>query len=211
MYYSFRVLVLTAGLSVATAAHAETTLLDSELFLDPRQEETFALIAQDLASLSPAGALRPVEDAGTEREFGDIAAGPAPVTASYAGTSPLDPENFLDPDQDETFALIAQNLAALAAVAETPVEAALEAAAAPVEEPVVAAMTAEPAPAAELEAHAADRTIRNNEMETLAAVKIDLAPAAVETTGSISSDADSLVDTSPAAESMSALIDELTP
>ena len=50
MYFPFKVFAFTAGLALATAAHAETSALDPEHFLDPQQEETSALIAQDLAS-----------------------------------------------------------------------------------------------------------------------------------------------------------------
>lgn len=181
MYYSMRVLVLTAGLAVATAAQAETALLDFEHFIDPRQEETFALIAQDLAVLAPAGALLPIEDIGAAQASGDMTDGPVFAVAFNAATSALDPENFLDPLQEETFALIAQDLAALVAVEDSLIEGALAAGA---EEPVLAAVTAELPPAAELSADAGEQT-RNNEMETLAA--IEMAPAAGETTGSLSS------------------------
>jgi hypothetical protein len=184
MYYSMRVLVLTAGLAVATAAQAETALLDFEHVIGPRQEETFALIAQDLAALAPAGASLPIENIGAAQASGGMTDGPVFALAVNAGTSALDPENFLDPLQEETSALIAQDLAALVAVEDSPIEGALAAAAVGAEEPVLAAVTAELPPAAELSADAREQA-RNNEMETLAA--IEMALPAVETTGSLSS------------------------
>ena len=44
----FRALVLSAGLMLSTVAYADVSAFDPELFLDPHEQETRALIASDL-------------------------------------------------------------------------------------------------------------------------------------------------------------------
>ena len=48
MRISFRGLVLSAGLMLSTVAYADVSAFDPELFLDPHEQETRALIATDL-------------------------------------------------------------------------------------------------------------------------------------------------------------------
>jgi hypothetical protein len=48
MRIPFRALVLSAGLMLSTVAYADVSAFDPELFLDPHEQETRALIATDI-------------------------------------------------------------------------------------------------------------------------------------------------------------------
>ncbi len=48
MCIPFRALVLSAGFMLSTVAYADVSAFDPELFLDPYEQETIALIASDL-------------------------------------------------------------------------------------------------------------------------------------------------------------------
>jgi hypothetical protein len=112
----------------------------------------------------------------------------AVAAVSYAHASPLDPEHFLDPRQEETFALIAEDLAALASYSGSQFDEPLSAAAgAPTEaaqELAAAAAAQEPAPVEPL-VPVADQSLERADIQVFAAGELVVAPASAETTGSI--------------------------
>jgi hypothetical protein len=114
------------------------------------------------------------------------------AAASYAQASPLDPDHFLDPHQEETLALIAHDLAALASCSGSRFDGPLSAAAAAPDEPVqeLATLTAAQAPTLfEPPDPAAGQSFQNDDMQAFAAGEFDMAPAPAETTGSVLADA----------------------
>ena len=141
-------------------------------------------------------------------------AGLALATAAQAQTSPLDPEHFLDPQQGETAALIAQDLAsagsgsaasledfsqatavALPDLGSAPTEDAAialqEAAPAPVDDTTVVLQAAAPSAvedtAAALDLPVPGRTVQDPET-TVLATEFEIAPSQTETTGSVAAD-----------------------
>jgi hypothetical protein len=141
-------------------------------------------------------------------------AGLALATAAQAQTSPLDPEHFLDPQQGETSALIAQDLAsagsgsaasledfsqatavALPDLGSAPAEdtaiALQEAAPAPVDDTTVVLQAAAPSAvedtAAALDLPVPGRTVQDPET-TVLATEFEIAPSQTDTTGSVAAD-----------------------
>jgi hypothetical protein len=118
-----------------------------------------------------------------------FAAGLTFATASQAQISPFDPEHFLDPLQEETLALVAQDLAALA-IGSISVETVSETAAVafqePLDEPTAAIADLN---AAELWIHDADPILAEPSTEGTALTEIEPVLPSPETTASLSADA----------------------
>src|SRR5215213_358700 len=141
-------------------------------------------------------------------------AGLALATAAQAQTSPLDPEHFLDPQQGETSALIAQDLASAGSGSAASLEDFSQATAvarpdlgsAPTEDTAIALQEAAPAPvddttvvlqaaapsavedtAAALDLPVPGRTVQDPET-TVLATEFEIAPSQTETTGSVAAD-----------------------
>jgi hypothetical protein len=114
------------------------------------------------------------------------------AAASYAQASPLDPDRFLDPHHEETLALIAQDLAALASGSGSQVGEPLSAADAATPEPFqeLAVLTAAEAPTfATPPDPATAQSVQSDDMQAFVAGEFERAPAPAETTGSILADA----------------------
>jgi hypothetical protein len=118
-----------------------------------------------------------------------FAAGLTFATASQAQISPFDPEHFLDPLQEETFALVAQDLAALgigSISVDTVGETAAVAFQEPLEEPTAAIAHLN---AAELWIHDADPVLAELGTKDTAVTEVESNLQPVETTASLSADA----------------------
>ena len=115
------------------------------------------------------------------------------AAASFAQASPLDPEHFLDPYQEEMSALIAQDLAALASCSGSRLDEPLSAAALVPTEPVqdLAAMTGAQADAPDPPLLTETESRQNDDTPLSAAGAFDMAAAPAETTGSV------LIEASP--------------
>jgi hypothetical protein len=130
------------------------------------------------------------------------------AAASYAQASPLDPDPFLDPHHEDTLALIAQDLAALASCSGSPFDEPLSAARAAPPEPfeVLAVLTAAEAPTlVKPPDPAAAQRFENDDMQAFVAGEFERAPAPAETTGSILADASPEVPASAPRDGAAAL------
>ena len=114
MRIPFRALVLSAGLMLSTVAYADVSAFDPELFLDPHEQETRALIASDL--LRAGETVAAVLSAAEPEEVAAIEATPVlePQTEASAVPEPL-------PEVSATEAAAASDLDQVLATGSLPV------------------------------------------------------------------------------------------
>lgn len=130
------------------------------------------------------------------------------AAASYAQASPLDPDQFLDPLHEDTLALIAQDLAALASCSGSPFYEPLSAALAAPPEPfeALAILTAAEAPTlVKPPDRAAAQSFENDDLQAFVAGEFERAPGPAETTGSVLADASPEVPASAPRDEAAAL------
>ena len=116
MRIPFRALVLSAGLMLSTVAYADVSAFDPELFLDPHEQETRALIATDLLRAGETvavGLLAPEPEV-----VAAVDATPALVHESQAEASAM-PEPL--PESSATDAAVASEFDQVVATGSLPV------------------------------------------------------------------------------------------